>query len=665
MPRLARLGSLSVSSLLLFAGVASAAGEKHPITPEDIVAIRDALAPAVSPDGSRVAFVVREPADPKRPDRPRDSDIWVVPADGSEPPRPFAASPKAEVRPRWSPDGRYLAFLSDRGAPAEGEEEATPQIYLLRTDGGEAVALTTAEGEVQDFRWAPDGKSLAYIATDPLTEAERRKAKEKDDAVHVDHGDHYARLWVVGLDDHRARQVLRQDVQVADFAWAPGGDELAVIIASTPRVDDAWAQKLVVVRLASGEVLRTLSDRAYGAPRWSPDGKTLAFLELTPQRLANRLVLVDAGGGSPRPLVDDYPGTISDIAWTPDSKRLIAGGTEATRAKLVRIDVASGGVTPVADLYGDGVDVSVSRDGSTLAYLSERLDAPADVWCLRAGGEPRQLTRLNPQLGDLLLGRMRAIEWKNRKDGKTIYGLLMTPPDYQAGQRYPTVVQVHGGPEWAWWQGWHGSWHFWGELLAAHGYVVLLPNPRGSDGQGWRFAEANVGDWGGMDLEDVLDGVDQLVAQGIADPERLGIGGWSYGGFMTSWTVTQTHRFKAAVIGAAVTDLFSFHGTTDLTPSFLKFYFHGLPYGRDEVYRKHSAMSFVQNVKTPSLVLHGEADFRVPISQGWELYNALKQLGVPTEMVTYPREPHLLGERAHQVDLLTRVLDWFDRYLKK
>jgi dipeptidyl aminopeptidase/acylaminoacyl peptidase len=666
MPSLARLGPLFIGSLLLLAGLPAAAEEKHPVTPEDIVAIREALAPVVSPDGSRVAFVVREPADPRKPDPPRNSDIWVVPADGSEPARPFAASPKTETRPRWSPDGRYLAFLSDRGTPAEGEEEATPQIYLLRTDGGEAVALTAVAGEVEEFHWSPDGKSVAFVATDPVPEAERKKKKQKDDAVHVDHDYQFARLWVVGLDDRKPRQVFRQEGQVVDFEWAPDGSELAVAVAPTPRLDDVyWWQKLVVVRLLDGEVVRTLSDRLNGSPRWSPDGKTVAFFEFPPQRIGARLAVVDAAGGSPRVLLDDYAGTLSDLAWMPDSQQLVAGSTETTRAKLLRIDVASGGVTRLADLYADGVNLSVSRDGGTIAYLSESPDAPPDVWCLRTGREPRQLTRLNPQVGSLLLGRQREIQWQNKKDGKTIYGLLFTPPDFQAGRRYPTVVQIHGGPEWVWWQGWYGSWHEWAQLLASHGYVVLLPNPRGSDGQGWRFAAANVEDWGGMDLVDILDGVDQLVAQGIADPDRLGIGGWSYGGFMTSWTVTQTHRFKAAVVGAAVTDLFSFHGTTDITPTFLKDYFRGLPYGRDEVYRKHSAMSFVQNVKTPCLVLHGEADRRVPVTQGWELYSALKQLGVATEMVTYPREEHPIHERAHQADLLARVLDWFDRYLKK
>ena len=216
----------------------------------------------------------------------------------------------------------------------------------------------------------------------------------------------------------------------------------------------------------------------------------------------------------------------------------------------------------------------------------------------------------------------------------------MTPPDFKPGQAHPTIVEVHGGPEWAWWSGWVGSWHEWAQLLASNGYVVLLPNPRGSTGQGWKFTEANRDDWGGGDFRDIMDGVDYLIGQKIADPNRLGIGGWSYGGFMTSWAVTQTNRFTAAVVGAAVTNLFSFDGTTDITPSFLRYYFLDLPFTRRADYDQHSAMSFLKNCKTPSLILHGEADERVPTSQGWEFYNGLRMLGVPAEMVTYPREHH-------------------------
>jgi dipeptidyl aminopeptidase/acylaminoacyl peptidase len=642
------------------------AEEKRTAKPEDFVDIRGVSDVQISPDGKWVAFVVTEPADPKKPEKPRDPNIWLVPADGSASARLFAASGKSDTSPRWSPDGRSLAFLSNRGEPIGEEKEARNQIYLLRTDGGEAEQLTWAKGGVNQFKWSRDAAFIAFTSTDPPTEEEEKKKKMRDDAVYADHDYKYARLWVLTLADRKAEQVTRQDFHVSEFAMSPDGRELALRVARTPRLDDVfWQASLVVVRRLTGEVVRTLSESSGGFFDWSPDGQTIAFAEYTPARISSWLAVAPASGGPARYILKDYRGTLWNFSWAPDSKTLLAESQEGTKAKFLSLDTASGALTRLADVIAPGPAFSVSADGRTIAYLQQAGDSPTEVWALTLGQSPRRLTGLHPQMASLRLGEVKEITWKNKKDGQTIYGVLITPPDFKPGQRYPTVVQVHGGPQWAWWSGWHGSWHEWGQLLASNGYVVFLPNPRGSTGQGWQFAEANRDDWGGGDLEDIQDGVDSLIEQKIADPERLGIGGWSYGGFMTSWTVTQTNRFKAAVVGAAVTNLFSFNGTTDITPSFLRNYFLDIPFRRRQAYDTHSAMTFLQNCKTPSLVLHGEADLRVPVSQGWEFYNGLKALGVETEMVVYPREPHGIGERAHQLDLLKRVLAWYDKHLKK
>ncbi len=664
---IALLGLVVVLSIVFALGLRGE--EKRAVTPEDLVGIRGLSDVLISPDGKRVAFVVIEPADPKKPEKPRDANIWVVAADGSEPARPFAASAKRDTWPRWSPDGRYLAFLSNRSEPIGEEKEAKNQIYLLRTDGGEAEQLTRVKGGVESFEWSPDGALIAFTVRDPLSEEELKKQKERDDAIYVDHDYKYARLWVVRLSDRQAEQVTKQDLHISSFAWSPDGSELALTVSATPRLDDVyWHSSLVVVRQLTGEVVRTLSKDVsdFGAaPEWSPDGQTIAFASYTPNRISFWLALVPAAGGPVRHLLRDYQGTLWGAKWAPDSKYLVAESSEGTKAKLLRIDTTTGALTTLAEAQVPGPGFSVSADGRTIAYFNQAGDAAGDVWVVSIGESSRRLTNLHPQLAALRLGEVKEIAWKNKKDGQTLYGVLITPPDFKPGQAYPTVVQVHGGPMWAWWTGWHGSWHEWGQLLASHGYVVFLPNPRGSTGQSWQFAEANRDDWGGMDFQDIMDGVDYLIGQRIADPERLGIGGWSYGGFMTSWAVTQTNRFKAAIVGAAVTNLFSFHGTTDVTPSFLRTYFLDIPFRRRAAYDNHSAMTFLQNCKTPSLILHGQEDFRVPVGQGWEFYNGLKALGVETEMVVYPREPHGLGECAHQVDLLKRVLAWYDKYLKK
>lgn len=648
-----------------FAGL-SAAQEKRPVSPGDLVALRAAGGLNVSPDGKTIAFTVEEPACPENPAQPGDVNIWVVPSDGSEPPRLFAASPKNDSQPRFSPDGRWLAFLSNRGNPREGEKEASNQVYLIRRDGGEAEPLTSVDGEVELFRWSPDGKSIAFTLRDPKTPEERKKEKAQDDAVRVDRDYRFARLWVIEVTTRTAFRLTEQAFHVADFAWSPGGTEIALVVSPTPRLDDVfWRSKLVIADSMTGQVVRTLSEKVSGSPRWSPDGSSLTMLEYTPLRIADLPAVVPSEGGPSRIVLDAYAGTVLGLEWPSDPKRLLVQSLEGTKMSLSSLELETGRMTRLADVQASGASFDTSRDGTTIAYLQESQDSPADVWCLKTGAEPKRLTTLNPQVASLRLGEVKEVSWKNKKDGRTVYGVLITPPGFEQGRLYPTVVQVHGGPRWAWWSGWHGSWHEWGQLLASNGYVVLLPNPRGSDGQGWRFAEANLEDWGGMDFKDILAGVDWLVEGKIADPDRLGIGGWSYGGFMTSWAVGQTNRFKAAVVGAAVTDLFSFHGTTDITPNFLYAYFRDIPYRRRPVYEAHTPMAFVENVKTPCLVLHGERDQRVPPGQGWEFYSALKQLGVPVEMVTYPRETHGIRERAHQRDLLERILAWYNGYLKK
>ena len=654
------------SCICLMIGSLVLGQEKRPLKPEDVVDIRTASDVQISADGRWVAFVVTEPADPTKPQKARDTNIWVVPADGSQPARSFAASPKSDTHPRWSPDGRYLAFLSDRGEPIGEEKEAKNQVYLMRTDGGEAEQLTTLKGEVTDLRWSRDGKMIAFTLLDPDTEAEQKAHKEGFDQNFVDHHYKFARLWVLTLADRKAEQVTKQDVHISGFDWSAEGAELAVSASSTPRNDDNyWHARLVVVRRLTGEIVRSLSEDFAGDVRWSPDGQTIAFQEYSPNRIASWLAVVPAAGGPTRPLLKGYAGTVRDFQWEADSKHLVAEFNQRTRDQFLRVDSSDGSLSEIpAETALPAADFASSLDGRTIAYARGAADSPPDVWAYMTGGTPGRLTGLNPQVKNWRLGAVKDISWKNQKDGTTIYGVLVTPPDFKPGQAYPTIVEVHGGPQWAWWSGWLGSWHEWAQLLASNGYVVLLPNPRGSTGQGWKFAEANRDDFGGGDFRDIMDGVDYLIGQRIADPNRLGIGGWSYGGFMTSWAVTQTNRFKAAVVGAAVTDLFSFDGTTDITPSFLRYYLLDLPFTRRADYDQHSAMSFLKNCKTPSLILHGEADERVPTSQGWEFYNGLRMLGIPAEMVTYPREHHGFRERAHQVDVLTRLLVWYDNYLK-
>ena len=661
-------------ALVLSAEVLLCAKSSHLPTPAEIVDLREVSDPQISPDGKQVAFVVTEPADPEHPDSPRNSDIWMVAADGKTPPRKYVFSDKRERAPRWSPNGKWLAFLSDRGeATAKGTDKAPEppktQLWMMPTDGGEGRRITDLKGGVLGYSWSKDGKTIAVLAKDGPTPEDEARKKKLDDRMYIDHEWKFARLYFCDPVSLETRLITKQDFNVIDAEWSFDGRELALLISSTPDLDDMyWHSKLVTIN-REGEIVRTLSERAGGGDwGYSADGKWIAFQERTPTGITASLSMVSASGGEVRHLDTDYKGTVFWARWAPDSKYLIVESIEGAHAMISGLDTTNGRTKKMFDVQietGQDHGFTLNHDASVIAYLHQKADAPTDVWIIDEDNQKeRQLTHMNPQVEQWRLGSVEEISWKSKRDDKTIYGVLIKPPDFDPSKLYPTIAEIHGGPEWAWWMGWHGSWHEWGQLLASHGYVVLLPNPRGSDGQGTAFVEANRDDLGGGDFVDIMSGVDELIEKKIADPNRLGIGGWSYGGFMSSWAVTQTERFKAAVVGAGVTNLFSFNGTTDITPSFLKSYFLDLPFNRRDAYEKHSAMSFVRNVKTPTLVIHGGADLRVPLGQGQEFYHALKQLGVKTEMVVYPREPHIFGERAHQLDLLTRVLSWFNAYLK-
>jgi dipeptidyl aminopeptidase/acylaminoacyl peptidase len=332
----------------------------------------------------------------------------------------------------------------------------------------------------------------------------------------------------------------------------------------------------------------------------------------------------------------------------------------ATHSELVDLDTASFTFSPIAGLPVSTESFNVTRDGLAFSFLGDSPTEAPDPYIWRSG-RAQPVAAVNPQIASWNIGEQREISWSNPKDHRTIYGVVVLPPGYQSGSRYKTVVHIHGGPEEAWTVGFNGNWYNYATLLASHGYVVLLPDPHGSEGQGIDFTEGNFQDWGGVDFADIMAGVDYLVAQGISDANRLVVGGWSFGGFMTSWTVTHTDRFKGGMVGAAVTDLYSMATTTDISPRFEQSYMGELQ-AYTPIYDHESPVRYAAQCHTPVLVLHGEADPRVPISQGEEFYHALHFLNKDVTMVRYPREPHIFKEREHQIDSLTRILAFYDAH---
>lgn len=687
------LGVLSCSSLL--PAQIQSVSERKTFDPADIADLKLVSDPRISPDGKQVAYVVASRGESGKPMVDR---IWVVPTDGSSHASLLLLSDGSDQSPRWSPDGESIAFLSDRKNPLAGgkdkafqfslagvqgredvvrkgepsstadptEEKKEMQLWLLPTRGGEALPLTDLPGGIQNIQWSRDGRFIAFIRKDQDTPKVRANKDRKTDEVVADHDYKFDRLWIYDVARHEARLVTQADINIDDYDWSPNGAQFIARVSPTPRIDDYWrVSKIMLIDAATGSIQRTIEEHAgYTTPRWSLDGRHIFFSRMTPKRITDVHAVFDLASGKEISVERATAGTVGQLAWTPDGKSVLAEVIEGAHTGVVKLDVSSGTGSPLTGMKGIasfGGSINFDHSGVAFAFVGQTFTQAEEAWVFR-DGKAHVLADTNPQVASWKLGSEREIEWKSSKDGRTIYGVLVLPPDYQPGKRYKTVVHIHGGPEEAWTTGWHGSWYNYAAMLSSHGYVVLLPNPRGSDGQGPEFTEANFQDWGGGDFQDIEDGVDSLIAKGIADPERLVIGGWSYGGFMTAWTVTHTDRFKAAMVGAGVTDTYSMATTTDIAPSFQDGYFGSLATNR-QIYDKHSPVRYLDQCHTPVLVLHGESDPRVPISQGQEFYYGLRFMGREAMFVHYPREPHIFTEREHQCDSLQRMLDWYDSHL--
>jgi dipeptidyl aminopeptidase/acylaminoacyl peptidase len=657
----------------------------NPVSPDDIVNLRQVTDPQISPAGDAVAYVLETPV---RAGEHKNAHIWLVPSDGSTQGRPFIASGLSDTSPRWSPNGTSIAFLSERPRSLYGQSHPSfhfkviqagdrkdleskdddppaPQIWVIPVNGGEAVPLTDIHGGVKSFKWSKDGSAIAFVRKDQDTKEERARKEKKEDWTEVDRDYKFDRLWIYRVSSQEAFPLTQDPLNIDDFDWSPDGSKLVARVSPTPMINDYWyVSKIVILDAHTGKIEKTLSDRAFWLDtRWSPSGDKISYSEQTARGIVGVPMVYDLRTGEKKKLAASFGGNAWALEWNPDGNSLTAEAIAGTHALFAKLDVSSGATQKMTDVLAEGGGFTLSRDGRKIAYLGQASDHPTEVWAF-TDGTNRVLTNTNPQVDTWQLGKVQDVSWTNAKDKTLVYGVLVLPWNYEPGKPVKTIVQIHGGPLWSWWTGWLASWHEWAQMLASHGYAVLLPNPRGSEGQGLAFSEANYEDWGGGDFEDVLDGVDMLVKQRIADPEQLGIGGWSYGGFMTSWAITHTDRFRAAVVGAPVTDLFSMGTTTDIAPSFLTDYF-GNFVGNRKLYEEHSPMRYIDRCHTPALILQGDADTRVPTFQGDEFYHGLRFLGRETELVHYPREPHNFAERDHQRDLLRRVLDWYDSHMAK
>jgi dipeptidyl aminopeptidase/acylaminoacyl peptidase len=643
-------------TVILLAALASplASQQRRAMTPDDILAMKNVGDAQISPDGKWVAYTVTV-SDMK--ESAFNSDVWLVPAAGGSPIR-LTGSPKADGQPRWSPDGKTIAFVSAR--------DERPQIWLISPFGGEAEKLTDSKSGVQSFQWSPDGSKIAYVAQREQTPEEERRVKEKDDAQEVDKNFRMTRIWVYDLAAKKATEIVKDELQVGDVQWSPDGTSLAYSANLTPKADDGSRSDIYIVAAAGGSPRKLLENPGPDAgPRWSPDGKTIAFVSRSTDRITtgqSTLKLIPAEGGTPREVLTGFLYQPGPATWSPDGRTLWFTASVRTTSQLFSVPASGGTPKQASDTRGVMSGASFAKDGISIAFVRSDPQNPGDVYVAQATQfRPVKLTDQNPQVRELSLGRSEVIKWQS-SEGMEIEGIVIYPVDYQPGRKYPTMAFIHGGPSGVWAENFPASWGNYAHVWAGKGWVSFFPNVRGSSGYGEKFLLSNVRDWGGGDYRDIQTGLDDLVKRGIADPAKLGQSGWSYGGYMTAWTLTQTDRFKGVMVGAGLTNMYSMYSTNDLQ-TVLEEYFGGEPWNDEEAYRKASAMTYIKQAKTPSLIMHGAQDQRVPIGQAQELYMGLKKNGVPVELVFYPRQGHGIGEPRLQLDKMKREYSFFAKYV--
>ncbi len=658
---------LVIASCLMLLSFSMANGASEPWTVERMMEVKNVGDVEVSPDGNKVLFTVTGAVMTEEKSEYL-TQVFVAGADGSGAVQ-FTRGEKSSTNPSWSPDGRWIAFTSSRG----GENN----IWLIPADGGEAYQLTGAKTGIGAYKWSPDGGSIVYECQDAPSEEEELKSKGGNDARVLDHDIKQSHLWIVPVacgDGKIAESVRLTEgdfYATGDVSWSVDGENIVFSHTPAPGGDNWLYSDISTVDLESKIVSPLLNSAAAEmSPFYSPDGKWLAFVrsdEPTSWGVTRDVCVVRLGDGKLEALTRTTNRNVHLVGWSADSRKIYCSEIQGTVNRLFTLDL-KGSEPEYLDIGDNGRlarSPNLNLSGTHLGFSLQATDMPVEAYVASLHRfAPVKVSNANAVLSDVVTARTETINWKS-VDGLEIEGLLTYPDGYEQGRSYPLLLVIHGGPMGVFTRSFiAGSSPYPVAAFAAEGFMVLRCNIRGSNGYGRDFRYANYGDWGGMDYQDLMTGVDNLIELGLADPERLGVMGWSYGGYMSSWIISQTDRFKAASIGAPVTNLMSFTGTTDIN-SFLPDYFDCEYWENLAAYSDHSAMFNIGGASTPSLIQHGEKDIRVPFGQGQELYNALKRQGIEVKMVAYPREGHGLGEPKHRLDAASRNLQWFKRHLNQ
>jgi len=655
--------------LMLVAVIGSAsfnAQTRRPLQPDDIFSLKSVSDPRISPDGAWVAYSVTTL---DRKEDSSDTDLYMVAASGGAPIR-LTTSKKPENTPRWSPDGRYLAFLSAR----DGKK---PQVFLLDRRGGDAQAITDYKTGASAIAWSPDSSKLALLVSEPdPNDPDGTEEKDKKPKPHVitrlqfmRDGDGY--LNDVKRHIHVFDIATKADLQLTSDryddgapAWAPDGSLIAFSANRTDNPDANDNSDIYVIEPRAGAKPRavTTSPGSDGSPVFSPDSKSIAYLAGGDSKdiwyATNNLAIVPVAGGAPKMLTTGLDRNLSRPTFTPSGEQVVFLLEDAGNVHLARVPAAGGAVVRIFAGERDISAFDISKTADT-AILQSQPQQPSEVYVVKGAeaGEPVRVSHVNDEfLAKIALGTVERFKAKSA-DGTMIDAYLTRPPDAPAG-KLPTILRIHGGPVAQYSTGFNLEW----QMLAAKGFAVVAANPRGSSGYGREFSRAIWADWGNKDYDDVMAAVDTAIAMGVADPDRLGVGGWSYGGILTDHVISKTTRFKAAISGASEFNYLANYGTDHYQRQWEAEL--GLPWQNTALWIKLSPFYRLDKIVTPTLVVGGDADMNVPILGGQQLYQGLRRLGRETELVIYPGETHSIRRPSFQQDRFERYLAWYSKYLK-
>ncbi len=660
----------ATSLIALLAATAGMQAAPRMLNLDDLARLSVVSDPRVSPDGKWVAYTVST-VDAK--DDKRVSHLWMISWDGSQNLQ-LTFDAEGESAPRWSPDGRYLAFLSSRAGPAKGS-----QVWLMDRRGGEARQVTAVKEELSGFEWSPDSKRLALLMTPKKDKDEETKPGArpkppkpiivdryhfKEDREGYLSGTERTKIDLYDLAAQKAEPLTSQtSFDERSPAWSPDGTKIAFVSNQDRDWDRTENTDIFVTEAKPGGVARKLTHFPgpdTGHLSWSPDSTRIAYLQGSAPELTAynqfKLAVVPADGGEPQVLTANLDRAVSAPLFSPDGRSIVCIETNDRREYPIRVSLSGGGVTKMID--GDVTVIAQNEAAGHYVVLATQDDRPATVFALEDGALRKLADANAPWLSEVTLGRTRDVSFHS-KDGTEVHGLLTLPPDYRDGSKVPLLLRIHGGPDG---EDSH-AFQFERQLFAANGYAVLNVNYRGSSGRGAAYQKAIFADWGHLEVEDLLAGVDAMVAEGVADPARLGIGGWSYGGILTGYTIASDGRFRAAISGAGSANQISMYGVDEYVVQYDREL--GPPWRSPDLWVKISYPFFhADRIHTPTLFLGGDKDMNVPLAGGEQMYEALRSLGVPTELIIYPGAFHGITRPSYVKDRLERYLAWYGKYVK-